>query len=336
MDRKPNELELAQASHWYVRLRAADCSLAERCAFQAWLLQHSGHQRAYGLAKLAAERVDRLASADARLRDLAAQVPVQVVRARPRSRARWRAAAALVLGVGFAGALALIPGQGSPGGDAVASYTNSGMQRQVIELPDGSRVHLDIGATVKVRMARTERRLELRSGRAYFEVAHDTSRPFSVRAGGSRTMALGTRFEIALAAQGVKVTLAEGSVEVTPVADAQRWREVLRPGQQLQLDSAGDRSTREVDALSAIGWAQGRLVFKGTPLADALDEINRYAQVKLQLGDSSLETLPIGGSFLAGGDTEQVVAALSAMVPLRAVHVGASDIVLFRRYEAGD
>jgi transmembrane sensor len=337
MGPKTDDLEAGQAARWYVRLRAADCALSERLAFQRWLAQDPGHERAYSLVKAAAARVDALAAADPRLQAMAAEAlgrPATADAARL-PKARWRTAAALVVGVGLAAALTLTDAAlRHQRGPMVASYSNAGAERQLVTLSDGSIVHLDVGASLDVKMAKSARRLQLRSGRAFFEVAHDATRPFSVQAGDSRTVALGTRFEVELAPQGVTVTLAEGSVAITPVANPAGWREVLKPGEQLQLAaSGGDRAKREIDAMAVVSWSQGRLVFKGTPLADALDEINRYAAVKLHLGDSSLASFPVGGSFVAGGDTEQVVAALAAILPLRAVHVGASEIVLFRQYE---
>jgi transmembrane sensor len=86
----------------------------------------------------------------------------------------------------------------------------------------------------------------------------------------------------------------------------------------------------------ATGWSTGRLLFRGAPLVEVLDEINRYSPVKLRLGDESLGRVPVGGTFIAGADSAQVATALAAALPLNAVQVGAREIVLVRRYETAD
>jgi transmembrane sensor len=204
-------------------------------------------------------------------------------------------------------------------------------------LSDGSTLHLDVGAEVSVVMSPHERHLELAKGRAYFEVAHDKTRPFSVTAAGTRTVALGTRFEVSLQSQSVSVSLAEGSVAITDAADAtelEKWREVLTPGQQLQVHADHDQRERiQVDAGAIASWSRGRLIFNGMPLNKVLDEINRYASIKVHLGDAELANIPIGGNFVAGADSNEFVETLAAVVPLRSVRTGANEIVLFQRYE---
>ena len=332
MDQKTTEQPAAEAARWYVRLRAEDCTLGEREAFQAWLGQSPAHARAYEHAKAVSRRVSGMSQQDPRLRQLAAAALADVATS-PRTTS-WRFAAALVLGVGLAALLAVR--QFDPGRAAIAHYANSSLQQQLILLPDGSRVHLDVGSRLDVQMTPTGRALALREGRAYFEVAHDASRPFAVLANGVRTVALGTRFQVALAPEHVTVTLAEGSVAVSH-QDGSGSRETLRPGEQLRLGNDGADPVRlHVDAAQLLGWSTGRLVFRGTPLADVLDEINRYAPVKLRMGDESLGKVSVGGTFVAGADSAQVANALAAALPLNAVRVGAREIVLFRRYDAAD
>ena len=333
MDQNQTEQSVAEAARWYVRLRAEDCTLGEREAFQAWLAQSPAHAAAYEQARRVSRKLQELASQDPRLQELAAAAMADRAAPPPRSMP-WRFAAALLLGVGLAAMLLLQ--QVGPGKAQVAHYANTGLQPQLIVLSDGSRIHLDVGSQLDVEMTPGRRTLDLREGRAYFEVAHDASRPFAVVADGVRTVALGTRFQVALTPQHVTVTLAEGSVSVSQ-QDGSGSKEILRPGEQLRQASDGtDHIRLQVDAAQVLGWSTGRLVFRGAPLADVLDEINRYATVKLRAGDESLGKVSVGGTFVAGADSAQVANALAAALPLNAVRVGAREIVLFRRYDAAD
>jgi len=55
----------------------------------------------------------------------------------------------------------------------------------------------------------------------------------------------------------------------------------------------------------------------------------------VRLGDPALADLPVAGNFIAG-DSDVVVAAFAAVLPLRVVASGDREIILFRRYDAGE
>jgi len=192
---------------------------------------------------------------------------------------------------------------------------------------------LDVDSRLSVRMSSKLRTVDLLEGRAYFDVVHDASRPFLVNAGMLRTTDLGTRFQVAVTEkEDVSVTLVEGAVQITDRQESGRLQQVLSPGEQVLLKSGSSAlEKQDVDASAITSWSTGRLVFKGTPLATVLDEVNRYSDCKIHLGDASLASIPIGGNFIAGGDSEQVIDALAAVLPLRVVRVGTNEIVLFHR-----
>jgi transmembrane sensor len=204
-----------------------------------------------------------------------------------------------------------------------------------VNLDDGSSVQLDVGTRIEVRMSGDSRGIQLLSGRALFEVARDSSRPFSVTAAGSRTTALGTKFQVERTDTNVIVTLTEGSVAVDQYQNhlvGIGWNERLVPGEQISIDIQNHRSLRRlVDIHSTTSWTQGRHIFRGMPLKAAIEEVNRYAETKVRIGDPSLATLPVAGNFIVG-DSEIVVEALAAVLPVRAVSNANQEIVLFRSY----
>lgn len=330
-----NDRLAARAAGWYARLNAPDCSAEERQAFQDWCSSDEAHRRAFDAASRAADVVGSALRRDPRLRAMLAEaerVP-EPVAGRGARRLRFAAAAAVV-----ALALAFFGSRGSfapaPAPPATARYENAQMRESTVQLADGSTLHLDAGAVVTAELGRDARRLSLLKGRAYFEVAHDASRPFSVEAAGTRTVALGTRFEVRLESTGAVVTLVEGSVAVTPVRPGDEWRRTLAPGQQLVVDQDHPQGRlAHVDASQVTAWSQGRLVFDGKPLADVLEEVNRYSAIKVVLGDERLAATPIGGTFAAGGDAGAFVQALSAILPVRSEPSG-DEIVLFQRERA--
>jgi transmembrane sensor len=330
------------AARWFARLRSPECGATERHAFETWLAASDEHRSAYEKVARTASRVTDALKSDPRLR---AMLDTELAKSsdRPLHKstapvARWRRlsiAAAWFAAIGMVAIGALPRVSAPPAAESLISYTNSEPRGKTVLLDDGSTLHLDTGSEVTVALSKAQRRLTLRQGRAYFEVAHDAQRPFTVDAAGTRTTALGTKFEVRLEPQGVTVTLAEGSVSVRPSDAKGRWKELLEPGQQLSIDAgATHNEKRQVDATRVTGWAEGRLYFDGVPLAQVLQDVNRYSSTKVVLGDERLAATPIGGNFAAGGDAGAFVQALSAILPLRSEPSGDREIVLFPRERA--
>ena len=341
MDNKPSNLSLNQAAQWYARLHAPDCSERERAAFKVWLAGDAEREQAYRSVIDAARAVSQQLGSDPRIQAMLSSAMQEPVKASPVNKlsgflaGRTRYAAAVLMFVGLAAFFTLGREQGFDA-DSTQTYANNELSKKRIELNDGSVVYLDVGAKLSVAMSKHERRLNLDAGRAFFEVAHDKTRPFSVSKDGTSVVALGTRFQVDISAdsQSINVTLAEGSVAVTSGNQLDTWREVLVPGQQLLIDNIlHRRQILKVKTEAVTSWSTGFLVFDGVPLGKALEEVNRYSGVKVVLGDNSLADIPIAGNFIAGGNTTDFVQTLTTVLPLRSAHTGANEIVLFEKYD---
>jgi transmembrane sensor len=326
------------AARWYARVHAPDCTGHDRQEFEQWLRSSPDHWRAYADAERTVRLFDQLLENDAALRALADEAGGEPgVEPRRTARRRWAVPGALAASL-IVALLAMQLGRlGDPSQQPQVFASSMDQQREVM-LADSSKVHLDVGSEISVNMTDRSREITLTRGRALFDVATDADRPFIVTAGGTRTTALGTQFQIQSHPDRVVVVLTEGSVSVTGtpeqrIDDRPHWEVRLTPGEQLSLE--GGRTTpkkRSVDTYMATSWSRGRLVFRGTPLAEALEEVNRYSTRKLRLADPSLASLPVGGSFIAG-DSELALSAFVAALPLRSVDGGGGEILLFRRYE---
>src|SRR6185437_10320636 len=84
-----------------------------------------------------------------------------------------------------------------------------------IHLMDGSQITLNTNTCIHVLLTGKERRVHLDHGEAFFEVAHDTARPFVVYAGDKRLMAVGTRFAVLRDGDDVRVVVTEGRVRLS-------------------------------------------------------------------------------------------------------------------------
>jgi transmembrane sensor len=346
MKTKFDDRAWSEAAEWFARLRASDCSPEDQTAFEAWCGADPSNAEAYAYAELTSAAVDELITRDPRLQALLDEAVVSpsisttetvanagAARAAPAWPAarHWKIPAALaasvMLAIGLASGVQYVRRDLAP---IVYETTNV---RQTVTLEDGSRIELDVGTKLAVTFSSDRRQVKLESGRALFDVARDRQRPFSVVAANSRTTALGTQFQVHLRDAAVVVTLTEGAVAVDNAGSTKSWQEHLRPGERLEIDLA--RATRikhTIDTSVATSWSRGRLMFRGTPLAEAVEEINRYSAKKIRLGDPSLAELPVGGNFIAG-DSDLIVDALAAVLPLRIVRGGEHEIILVRRYD---
>lgn len=336
MDAKIPDRTLQEAARWQARLHAEDCSERDRLAFREWQQSQGEHAQTTELAQAVLAGVDRLAQ-QSRLQTLADEAFARYDQVGTRKSRRWLLPAALAATVLLGVFVFRVATETYSAAQAIAYETAAGERRNV-ELSDGSSIEMDAGTRLNVTMSADRRLVELQAGRAIFVVAHDASRPFSVDAGGARTTALGTQFQVQRQDRQVIVTLTEGSVAVTPesadgVPIANAWQERLTPGEQLIIDQVTtERGRKFVDPAIVTSWTHGRHLFRATPLAEAVAEVNRYAAKKVRLGDPSLAELQVGGNFVAG-DSEQIVAAFAAVLPVRIVQGGNNEIILFRNHE---
>jgi transmembrane sensor len=329
---------LDEAARWFARLQAADCSLQERAAFRKWQQADERHALAYEQACQAAAGIDQLMALDPRMQALLDEALVPTSSpgvARPdgcvkRTR-QWSIPAALAASLALIFFSVWFVGDRTRVADGVVLQAEAAPR--TVTLEDGSTVRMDVNTKLHVRMTAQRREVTLEAGRAMFDVARDRSRPFSVAAATSRTIALGTQFQVELDRSDVVVTLAEGSVAIDNEAATQIWQERLNPGEQLRINVASAaRNKLVVDPSVVTSWTRGRLVFRNTRLADAIEQANRYATRKVRLGDPSLGDLQVAGNFIAG-DNDLIVDALASALPLRVVDGGEKEVILFRRYD---
>jgi RNA polymerase sigma factor (sigma-70 family) len=129
-------------------------------------------------------------------------------------------------------------------------------------LPDGSDITLDADSRVVATFYGARRELQLLRGAAYFAVAHDAGRPFSVRAAGTLVTVLGTRFSVELEggadAPAVLVTVESGRVRVQPDHAAPGDVE-LGPGDSLSVttDAAAGTPNLHRGKADAAPWREG-------------------------------------------------------------------------------
>lgn len=230
------------------------------------------------------------------------------------------------------------------------TYQTGVGERRVVALSDGSKMSLDGATVVKVRYSGDRRRLWLQAGRAKFDVAKDSLRPFSVAAADKVVVATGTAFSVERVQGQVRVVLYEGHVAllqreggVRPqsltVGPVRELAAQVTAGNEITLTTAPeaasatapqlakDATVTVADPVRSLAWEGGQLVFEDEPLSVAVERMNRYAKQPLRIADSQTAGLRISGVFRAG-DTEAMVQGLEAAFQVH-VRRGGDALVLF-------
>lgn len=193
-----------------------------------------------------------------------------------------------------------------------------------VPMPDGSKVTLNTDSEIRIAVTETERRIDLEHGEAFFEVAKDPARPFVVRAGNKRVIAVGTKFSVRREANDVQVVVTEGKVRVeTEDQDPSGTAAPLIAGTIAQASDTGVLLQKKplAEAEESLSWRQGVLVFRQMTLAEACVEFNRYNTRKIVIEDPTIATMRVAGSFRAN-NVEAFVRLLERGYPLQAEERG--------------
>ncbi|WP_343704494.1 FecR domain-containing protein [Chitinophaga sp.] len=170
-----------------------------------------------------------------------------------------------------------------PTWDTVVNTTTG---KRHFTLPDSTRVWLSPASRL-IHSIAAEKRLVQLIGQAFFEVAPDAARPFSVLTGNVETQVLGTAFNIE-AYQGersIRVSLVSGKVALfrknAPPGAAPLSH--LEKGQAATCSSTGLLVSKDTLRLTApADWTSQATVFDNVPVQDALERIAAQYGITIQ------------------------------------------------------
>jgi transmembrane sensor len=281
------------AMKWARRLAERELTETERAALRRWLLADPTRADALGEACYIITAVGAL-STEKRAEILALpDEEVSAPTARPQSRWRVYSIAASVF---FATVLGILSFTAARDGWLPRTYRTETGETRIVTLPDGSVVHLNAQTTVRWSgFDREERRTELVAGQALFQVVPDRARPFYVRADGGLVRVVGTMFDLNRLRESTILTVLEGAVDVQAEG---KWHRIVAANQRLAYGPAGLLDdVRPVDASRAVRWREFTLEFELEPLSVAIEELSRYTDQPILLGDDRLRTHEIIGTL---------------------------------------
>jgi len=285
----------ARAADWIAeRDRAGSAWPAERqAALEAWLNAATAHRVAWLRLDQAWRRADRLR---------ALQAAPSPVNSKPSPMPWWklkqqrRAIGGALAGLSLLALVLAVQVVAPLRGSDAQSYATARGQREAVALADGSRLTLNTATRLRTAVTAKQREVWLEQGEAFFDIAHDASRPFVVHAGRQTVTVLGTKFSLLREGERLRVAVLEGRVQVQA--------EQSRPAVLVRDDTAvaeasnvlvSRQTSQQLNA--ALSWLQGKLVFDQVSLAEAASQFNRYNRKQLVITDAAAASIGIGGVF---------------------------------------
>jgi len=333
------------AAAWFAKREGGDWQSADQARLDAWLEAATAHRVAFIRILTAWERAGRLSALGAGIapgtlppRDSWHFAPVSVgavsvtESSDRHAHFRWR----LSRGLRVIAALWVIATVAGTvwylSIDRGRAYRTAIGAVSTVPLSDGSSVTLNTDTQVHVELAPHERRVNLDRGEAFFDVAHDPSRPFIVAVDDKRIIAIGTQFLVRRQNEDIRVLVTQGRVQIERVGRSPS-------AAPTSLDAGFEARTTQSALLidqpaptqieQLMSWRTGHLLFRDTTLADAVAEFNRYSARRMVIADPAIAGIRIGGSFHSD-DIESFLWLLQSGFPIK-VEQRSDRIILTRR-----
>ncbi|HZK97202.1 MAG TPA: FecR domain-containing protein [Prolixibacteraceae bacterium] len=163
--------------------------------------------------------------------------------------------------------------------------------RTVVQLSDGSVVHLNYGSRIKYpQFFSGDTRKVVLTGEGYFKVAHNPQKPFIVKAGNLNIKAVGTTFNVMAYSDNniIETTLVEGKVILDQITHNGNTKTIgtMIPGQHVNFDL----KTTQIQSTKGkvekyISWIEGKLIFEDTPILQVTERLSRMFNVDFEIKD---------------------------------------------------
>jgi len=206
-----------EAATWLVRLDGDDVSEKDYQDFQTWLSERPQNKIAFEQVSTFWDNSEILQELeDMALADDMANIISEPTFWQSKRLSFWVACGAIAATCAFM-ISTYFPGSTKPN-DAtplhVQQFVTQIGEQKTEQLPDQSIVTLNTDSAMSITFEKTERRVDLLRGEAFFEVSPDANAPFSVYTDAGIITAIGTAFSVNITDNGLDVVVTEGKVKL--------------------------------------------------------------------------------------------------------------------------
>ncbi|WP_163410218.1 FecR family protein [Flavobacterium ajazii] len=194
-------------------------------------------------------------------------------------------------------------------------------KRAQLSLADGTQVWLNSGSKLIYPTSfDAETREVFLEGEGIFDVSHNVTKPFFVRAANNYSVrVLGTLFNVSCYAKDAKVSTAllRGKVKVAYAKKGffktDSIQTILKPGMIASLDKKRETiKTIAQDVEPLFSWRKGYYEFSEERLPSVLEKLTRYYNVDFVLNKKISPNETYSGAFKLNDDLDKVVETLEA------------------------
>ncbi len=299
-----------EALHWIVRLNSGAATPEDAATYAAWRAENARHGQA-------ADEAERLWAA---MGSLHFDRRSGRVLAAPKQGLTRRGALSLFLCLGASGVAGGALWSSGLLDRLSADYATDTASLEVVDLPDGSRVSLNARSAIDVDFSDGMRRVHLKAGQAYFEVAANPARPFEVMVDELSFRAMGTAFDIArdLPEARAELAVTEHSVRIRTVSG-----ETLDvgEGEVARIDRQGRIGAAVKTDVSAVtGWRDGQYVAEGRSLEEVVSALSAWHRGVIVIMDGQLKKLRVN-AVLDLRDANGSLDVLQGGLPIKVRHI---------------
>jgi len=188
--------------------------------------------------------------------------------------------------------------------------------RTKFQLPDGSTGFLNSGSRLKYPVVFSKERTVELTGEAFFDVVHNSKRPFHVNTKNLDIKVLGTTFNV-IANESEKmeeVVLQSGKVNVSSKSGEQLA--IILPNEQMILNVDRHLVTkRMVESTQYTSWKEGKLVFRNENIQQMALRLSRWYNADVLVDDHLLEDYTFHATFI-DEPLDEVLKLISLTTPI--------------------
>ncbi len=192
----------------------------------------------------------------------------------------------------------------------MTNYCTETRQTKLIQLPDGSVVHINGGSRLSIiekQFNKEKREVWLENGEAFFEVTKNPKKPFIVHSGNLQTTVRGTSFNVKSYKE-----LGENSVSVrsgkVEVRSKNNLLGVLTKNKQIIYHTANNHfEEKDANWEDAAAWMNKRLVLRKANINELKLRIEQLYGVKLIVEGDILKEKDFNSSFPQGTSFQSVM-----------------------------
>lgn len=279
---------MREAIAWVVLLKSGEATVSDAEALKSWRAQSPQHNAAFGRAVRLWRSFEAAASEIARPGNGSPRANVvSLVGSRRLFLGGLGAAAAAACGYAIVRPpLGLWPSLQ----ELAADYRTGKGQRLEVALSKG--VSIELGTLTSIAVQSMDE-IRLIDGEAAITTSTSAGHRFLVLAGDGKISATDANFDARCIDGVVSVTCVSGEVEVERLGSSLR----LVSGERTTYRDGGAADVSAVDLQQATSWRTGVLVFKDRPLAEVVNEINRYRTGRIFITSDALRTRIVNGAF---------------------------------------